>query len=58
MIGDPVEKYLEGARYPARVEDLVDLAQRNAAPDELIQKLRGAGRDEFESADQVRAVIG
>ena len=48
-----VQKALKGADYPARRDDLVSLAERNGADGELIDALRGAHGDTFDSPAEV-----
>jgi hypothetical protein len=48
-----VQKALKGADYPARRDDLVSLAERNGADGELIDALRGADGDAFDSPAEV-----
>lgn len=52
-----VQKALEGADYPARGDGLVALAERNGAPAEVVEALRGlAGRD-LDGPDAVTAAV-
>jgi hypothetical protein len=48
-----VQKYLKGADYPMTKEDLVALAQKNGAPDDVIQQLQGMNRDSFDGPNAV-----
>jgi Protein of unknown function (DUF2795) len=51
-----VQKAIKGADYPASREDLIDLAQDNDAPEEVIEELEdGLQRDEYDSPAQVMA---
>lgn len=49
-----VQKHLKGASYPASKEDLASLAESNGAPNELVDQLRNAERDEFSGPDDVQ----
>jgi hypothetical protein len=53
-----VQKHLKGVSYPASRDDLVRAAQDNGAPQEIVERLRGMGRDEFSGPDQVMAELG
>jgi hypothetical protein len=52
-----VQKALKGADYPASKEELVELAQRNGAPDDVVAALRDADADRFDGPDQVMAAL-
>jgi hypothetical protein len=49
-----VQKALKGADYPASKEELADLAEQNDADQDLIDAIRGLGRDEFDGPDDVQ----
>jgi|tagenome__1003787_1003787.scaffolds.fasta_scaffold20926820_2 hypothetical protein len=53
-----VQRYLRGADYPASKDDLVSLAERNGAPDDVVQLLRSAKRDRFDGPDDVMEALG
>jgi hypothetical protein len=57
---NPIElqKHLKGADYPASKDELVDLAESNGAPAEVVEALRNAPRDEFDGPDEVQAALG
>jgi hypothetical protein len=48
-----VQKALKGADYPATRDDLVALAQRNGADDDVIEALGQADQDRFDGPDSV-----
>jgi Protein of unknown function (DUF2795) len=52
-----VQKALKGADYPASREELVELAERNSADEEVVEALREAGEDSFDGPDQVMAAL-
>lgn len=52
-----VQKALSGADYPASREDLIELAERNGADEEVVEALRDAEDDEFDGPDQVMAAL-
>ncbi len=52
-----VQKHLKGADYPASGEDLASTARGNDAPDDLVEKLRNLGDEEYSGPDQVMAAL-
>ncbi len=50
-------RYLEGVEYPASKEDLSTAAEKNGAPEELVERIGTLGRPTFESADEVVAEL-
>jgi hypothetical protein len=52
-----VQKALKGADYPASRDELVELAQRNGADEDVIAALREADADRFDGPDQVMAAL-
>jgi hypothetical protein len=52
-----VQKHLKGADYPASGEQLAQTAQGNDAPDDLVDKLRSLGNEEFSGPDKVMAAL-
>jgi hypothetical protein len=51
------QKHLKSADYPASGEELASLAERNNAPDELVEQLRSLGDTEFSGPDKVMAAL-
>lgn len=56
---NPIElqKYLKGIDYPAGKDDLVQTAQSNGAPDEIVDALRSAGQDSFDGPTAVQSAV-
>jgi hypothetical protein len=52
-----VQKALKGADYPATREDLVELAERNDADEEVVEALRDADDDTFDGPDEVMKAL-
>jgi hypothetical protein len=52
-----VQKALKGADYPATRDELVELAERNGAGDDVVETLRDADGDSFDGPDQVMAAL-
>lgn len=50
-------RYLEGVEYPASKEDLASAAERNGAPEELVERIGTLGRPSFSDADEVVAEL-
>jgi hypothetical protein len=53
-----VQKALKGADYPASKEQLIQTAESNNAPTEIVEELRAAPQDEFDGPDQVQRALG
>ncbi len=60
MEANPIEiqKALKGASYPSSKEDLIALAERNGAPDEVIEALQASGEEQFDGPDAVQRALG
>jgi len=58
-LSDPseVRQWLDGVNYPADKADLVDQAQRNNAPDEVVSALRAIPPVEYGSRSDVLASV-
>lgn len=56
MAFNPIEaqKYLKGMSYPASKQDVIDHAQSNGAPQEMIDDLQSEGQDRFENPGEVQ----
>ena len=52
-----VQKHLKGADYPASGEELASVAERNDAPEELVEKLRSLGDERFSGPPEVMAAL-
>jgi hypothetical protein len=51
------QKALKGADYPARGDQLADLAAGNGASDDLVEQLRGIGDREIEGPTGVMEAL-
>jgi hypothetical protein len=47
-----LQQYLPNVNYPASKEDVASQAQSNDAPQEVVENIRNAGTDTFNSADE------
>ena len=52
-----VQKALRGADYPASKEELVQTAERNDAPQEIVEELRELEQNEFDGPDKVQEAL-
>ena len=52
-----VQKHLKGVSYPASKEDHASTAEKNGAPGELVEQLRGLKDEEFSGPDDVMAAL-
>jgi hypothetical protein len=47
-----LQQYLPNVNFPASKEDVASQAQSNDAPQEVVENIRNAGSDTFNSADE------
>ncbi|MFG2636733.1 DUF2795 domain-containing protein [Streptomyces sp. NPDC048362] len=52
-----LQKALKGADYPASRDDLVSLAKRNGADEDVVQMISQAGTDRFDGPDEVQKAL-
>jgi Protein of unknown function (DUF2795) len=50
-------QHLPGVRFPAEKEKLADTAEQNDAPQELVEKIRNADTQRFNSPDEVLQAV-
>jgi hypothetical protein len=48
-----LQEYLPGVRFPTEKEQVAATAERNGAPQELVEKIRNASREHFNGPDEV-----
>jgi hypothetical protein len=54
-----LQQYLPDVNFPADKEEVASTAQSNDAPQEVVDRIRNAGTDTFNSADEaLQAVQG
>lgn len=60
MSVDPTEaqRHLKGVEYPATKDDLISNAERNDAPDEVIEMLQALDGEQFDGPDHVMEALG
>jgi hypothetical protein len=56
--GGNLQSYLRGVDYPATRDELLEVAEENGAPDEILDALEDLPDDEFESPIEVQEEIG
>ncbi len=56
---DPIElqRYLKGAQYPATKDELLELADENDAPEEIVDAIRDVAEETFDGPDEVVEAI-
>lgn len=52
-----VQKYLQGAEYPADRDDLLVVAEGNDAPEDVIEVLEGLDETTFDGPDEVSEAL-
>jgi Protein of unknown function (DUF2795) len=52
-----LQQQLPGVRFPADKEGVASTAERNGAPQELVQKIRDADTQRFNSPDEVLQAV-
>jgi hypothetical protein len=57
---NPIElqKHLKGVDYPASRDDLVQTAESNGAPQDIIEALRSTNKDTFDGPTAVQQALG
>jgi hypothetical protein len=50
-------RHLPGVRFPAEKEQVANSAERNDAPQELVQAIRNASRERFNGPDEVLQAV-
>ena len=53
-----IQKYLGGVDYPARGSDLVERAEENEAPKEVVEYLQSLGEQNFDTPAEVMKSFG
>jgi hypothetical protein len=52
-----LQQYLPNVNYPANKEEVASTAQSNNAPQEVVDRIRNAGTDTFNSGDEVLQAV-
>ncbi|MGE5636603.1 MAG: DUF2795 domain-containing protein [Nocardioidaceae bacterium] len=53
-----VQKHLSGVDYPASKQDVIAVAERNGAPQEIIDALQAMDGERFDGPSAVQAALG
>ncbi len=53
-----VQKFLEGVSYPASKDDLIERAEENGAPEEVMETIRSLPADRFGGPQDVMKAYG
>ena len=53
-----IQKFLRGIDYPASKEELLEVAKHNGADDRVLDALRQAATDRFNSPNDVSEALG
>ena len=52
-----LQQFLPNVNFPANKEEVASTAQSNDAPQEVVDNIRNAGTDTFNSADEVLQAV-
>ena len=55
-IGQP-QQYLQGVNFPAQKEEVASNAEGNGAPQNIVDGIRNAAQDQFNSQDEVLQAV-
>lgn len=54
---ETVAKYVHGLTWPANKGEVLDVLQRNGAPEDVLQIVRSSNRERFASPNDVHAAL-
>ena len=52
-----LQQYLQGVNFPAQKEEVASNAQSNGAPQNIVDGIRNAAQDQFNSQDEVLQAV-
>ncbi len=52
-----LQQYLQGVNFPAQKEEVVSNAESNGAPQNVVDGIRNAAQDQFNSQDEVLQAV-
>ena len=60
MATDPTEaqRYLQGVDYPATKQDVIQIAESNGAPQDMIERLQAQDQEQFDGPHEVQRAFG
>ena len=53
-----MQQYLQGINFPAQKEEVASGAESNGAPQDLVQQIRNAATERFNSPEEVLQLVG
>ena len=53
-----MQQYLQGINFPAQKEEVASGAESNGAPQDLVQQIRNAATERFNSPEEVLRTVG
>ncbi len=54
---ETLKQYVGEANFPAKKGELADKAEQNGAPQEVIEQIKGADKQEFSNLDDVQSTL-
>jgi hypothetical protein len=52
-----LQQYVQGINFPAQKEDVASNAESNGAPQNIVDSIRNAAQDKFNSQDEVLQAV-
>jgi len=52
-----LQQYLQGVNFPAQKEEVASNAESNGAPQNIVDNIRNAAQDKFNSQDEVLQAV-
>ena len=52
-----LQQYLQGVNFPAQKEEVASNAESNGAPQNIVDGIRNAGQNQFNSQDEVLQAV-
>ena len=53
-----MQQYLQGIDFPAQKEEVASGAESNGAPQDLVQQIRNAATERFDTPEEVLRAVG
>ena len=54
---DQLQQYLQGVNFPAQKDEVASNAESNGAPQNIVDGIRNAAQDKFNSQDEVLQAV-
>lgn len=55
---DTLKQYVGEVNFPAKKDELAEKAEQNGAPQQVVDQIKGADKDEFSNLDDVQSTLG